>query len=455
MASREQGENHPSATELESFLLGEMGPRRAAPVIAHLLRGCTRCQQQMAPLASVMLAEASPAPDARSSSGSEYDFPLFKAFASARRYAAETALKKVSAKPYPQKLAVPKTEAITPSLEHLDPRRRCETLLDRCRALRYSDHEGMVLLASLAVTLADRLDTRSGRPEEIADLQARAWSELGNAYRVSDDLPAAESALARATERLRQGSGDPLLLARLMDLTASLYIDQRRFEEADRLLDCVYTIYSREGDAPAAARAIVSRGLSAGYAFQTEQAIQFLSEGIRHIDARRDPKLLFAAAHNLLWCLVDADRIPEASSLLQEVRGLYDANGERFDELKVRWLEGRIAAGLGDEEAAEQAFLEVRDGFKNADLFYDSALVSLYLATLWLRQGRTMEIRGLIDEMVATFRARNIQREALGALIVLQKALRRDQVTADLLQMTLLDLWRMERLPVKSSRPSV
>ncbi|HEV2843679.1 MAG TPA: hypothetical protein VG477_02440 [Thermoanaerobaculia bacterium] len=342
-----------------------------------------------------------------------------------------------------------------PDFERLDPRQRCETLLERCRALRYSDPEGMVLLASLAVTLAERLDTVSGKTEETADLQAKAWSELGNAYRVSDDLAAAEASLARATERSRQGSGDPLLLARLMDLTASLYIDQRRFEEADRLLDCVYAIYSREGDAPAAARAIVSRGLSAGYAFQTEQAIEFLSEGIRQIDARRDPKLLYAAAHNRLWCLVDADRIPEASTLLAEVRDLYAANGERFDELKVRWLEGRIAAGFGDEEAAERAFLQVHAGFKSADLFYDAALVSLYLATLWLRQGRTAEIRGLIDETVATFRARNIQREALGALIVLQKALRRDQVTADLLQTVLLDLWRMERLPAKSSRPIV
>ncbi|HSG38268.1 MAG TPA: hypothetical protein VLE27_01415, partial [Thermoanaerobaculia bacterium] len=97
----------------------------------------------------------------------------------------------------------------------------------------------------------------------------------------------------------------------------------------------------------------------------------------------------------------------------------------------------------------------VREGYKKADLLYDAALVSLHLAALWLRQGRTAEIRGLIDEMVTIFRARNIQREALGALLMLQKALRKDQVTAALLHTVTLDLWRMERLPAKSSRPIV
>lgn len=455
MASGDR-EIHPSATELERFLLGEMEPRRAAPVIAHLLRGCDRCRQQMAPLASSMFS-GPVGSDALSDIGAEYDFPVFKAFAAARRFATESALKKATAgnaspQPYLQELVV----ATPPASEILDPWQRCETLLERCRALRYSDHEGMVLLASLAVTLAERLDSsHDRRPEDIADLQAKAWSELGNAYRVSDDLTSSESALARALERSKQGSGDPMLLARLMDLTASLYIDQRRFDDANRLLDCVYAIYSREGDAPAAARALVSRGLSAGYAFQTEQAIELLSEGVRHIDARQDPKLLFAATHNLLWCLVDADRIEEASALLREARDLYTVHGERFDNLKAHWLEGRIAAGFGDDETAERAFFQVREGYKRADLLYDAALVSLHLAALWLRQGRTAEIRGLIDEMVAIFRSRNILREALGALLILQKALRRDQMTAALLQTVTLDLWRMERLPAKSSRPIV
>src|SRR5689334_4414271 len=103
-------ENHPSATELERFLLGEMEPRRAAPVIAHLLRGCDRCRQQMSPLASSLFS-GPVVSDAPSDVGSEYDFPVFKAFAAARRFATESALKKAmtgdsSPKPYLQELPV-------------------------------------------------------------------------------------------------------------------------------------------------------------------------------------------------------------------------------------------------------------------------------------------------------------------------------------------------------------
>ena len=49
-----------------------------------------------------------------------------------------------------------------------------------CRDLRYSDREKLALSASLAVTLAERTKSTEGGPAELADLQARAWAELGN-----------------------------------------------------------------------------------------------------------------------------------------------------------------------------------------------------------------------------------------------------------------------------------
>lgn len=458
MASAERGRSHPGATELERFLLGDLDPRRAAPVIAHLLRGCEHCRQQMTPLASVMFIAGPTMPEPSQDVGSEYDFPLFKAFAAARRHAAARTPAFERQSPLLQDLQEAShleldVSALPSDAEIRFPIERCETLLEQCRALRHSDPEGMVLAASLAVKLTERMDERDGSPAKLADLQAKAWSELGNAYRVSDHLSAAESALAQALRKSEHGSGDPLLLARLMDLTASLYIDQRRFDEAHRLLDAVYAIYSREGDTQAAARILVSRGMSAGYALQTDEAIHFLGESIRQIDSEQDPKLALAAVHNLLWCLVDSDRIDEAFRLLKEARGLYTVHGERLEELKAHWLEARIAAGMGQDKNAERAFLEVRQGFDEAELFYDSALVSLHLADLWLRQGRTGEIKALIDEMITVFRARSIRREALGALLLLQKAFQRDSVTASLLRAITFDLWRMERFPARQPSP--
>jgi tetratricopeptide (TPR) repeat protein len=442
----DRGERHPSAAELEGFLLGEMSPSQAAPVIAHLVRGCDRCQQQMAPLASMLFTAGRSAPDTGEGDGAEYDFILFKAFSTARRFAANLAREHGEAgqgepRRFPKE--VPATPVVP--LGARSPRERCEALLDLCRSLRASDPEGMVLAASLAVQLAER--PGDGPEVETADLQARAWAELGNAHRVSDNLPAAEAALAHALRRAGEGTGEALLLARLMDLTASLYTDQRRFEDARRLLDWVYAIYQQNGDPHAAGRTLISQGISAGYAFESERAVQYLSEGVRQIDSGRDPKLAMAAVHNLLWCLVDCGRIAEAQALFGQARSLYAAHGERLDKLKARWLEGRIAAGLGDIEGAEWAFRRVREGLQEAEMPYDAAIVSLDLTALWLGQGRTAEVKRLVNELVAVFHAHRIRREALGALLMLKEAVQQDRATVALIRTVSTELWRLERFP--------
>ena len=228
-----------------------------------------------------------------------------------------------------------------------------------------------------------------------------------------------------------------------MDLTASLAIDQRRFTEAFRLLDALYQIHRAQGDLHGAGRALISKGLAAGNALNPVEAIGLFSEGLRLIDARREPKLVMVAVHNLLSDLVDAGRLIEASRLLTESRALYAAYAERLEQLKALWLEGYIAAEMGDDAAAEKAYCEVRKGFAAAELPYDVALVSLDLAAVWLRAGRTGEIRGLIDEVLGTFRTRNIRREAIGALLLLRGACERQAATAALLRSVAAELRRL------------
>jgi tetratricopeptide (TPR) repeat protein len=450
-------DNHPSPAELDRLLLGEMSPRQAAPLISHLLGGCQRCSEAMAPLASAIFATGSLLPQiAAPSSGSEYDFPMFKAFAAARQYASTLASEKANgSRSADEPPSRPRTlDTLSSSGEQRTVGDRCEALFELCRNLRYNDPEGMTLSASLAVTLAERAAAAQGDSVELADLQARAWAELGNAYRVADDLLAAEAALGHALSRSGLGTGDPLLLARLMDLTASLYTDQRRFKEARHLLDYVHAIYQHEGDVHSAARTLISKGVSSNYSLDSEEAIGFLVAGIRQIDPAHDPKLVLAAVHGILWCLVDSGRAAEANRILGQARPLYEVHGEHFDQLKRLWLEGRIAVHLGQDNHAEEILHRVCEGYKEADLAYDAALVSLDLAALWLRQGRTMEIKGLVDEIIAVLRARSIQREALAALLVLRRAIETDQATAALLHNVAAELSRLERFPARRGRVS-
>jgi len=321
--------------------------------------------------------------------------------------------------------------------------------MERCRALRSSDLEMMVLAAELAVSLAEHLDAGTEEGRATADLRAQAWAELGNARRVADDFEGAESALSRAMEEARGGSGDPLLLARLMDLTASLYKDQRRFDDAARLLDLVYTIYEREGDIHGMARTLISMGISAGYAFEIQESIHLLTRGIALLGGTRDPKLAAVAIHNLIWSLVEYGRPAQAHQLFLQSKAFYARHAGPLEMVKSLWLEGRIAAALGDDILAEQRFRQTQIQFDKAHLLYDMALVSLDLASLWLRAGRTREILAVVSDTIGIFRSRGIHREAIGMLTVLRDALRKDRITEAMIRGVATQLMRLEE-PLQS-----
>lgn len=452
-----EGELHPSPLELERFLGGKLSPRDAAAIVGHLLRGCTVCQDRMEPSTQAMFRPGRPSSTPLPWSPSEYDFPIFKAFGSVRRFAEKQAQDEVrEVKKDTERILLDVFAKETPAPEAApgSPRsglrsagswRRCEALLEQSRELRASDPEGMVLTASLAASWADRLDPRLYAAPKLADLRALARAELGNARRVTGDIAGAEAEMSRALELVREGTGDTQLLVRILDFMASLYTDQRRFPEALDLLDKIYRVHQSRGDCHLAGRALISKGIAAGHALDTEQAIRLLSQGLAQIDPQRDPRLVLAAVHNLIWFLVEARRLVEADRLLEQSRNLYTAHGERLDHLKVLWLEGRIAAGLDDEGRAERSFQQVRAGFEEAELPYDVALVSLDLAAVWLRQSRTGEIRQLLDGILAVFKARNIRREAIAAVLMLKEALRKDSATLTLLQAVESDLQRLGR----------
>ena len=65
---------------------------------------------------------------------------------------------------------------------------------------------------------------------------------------------------------------------------------------------------------------------------------------------------------------------------------------------------------------------------------FDAAQVSLDLAALYLRQGRSEETRLLATELIPIFQSRDIYREALAAVIVFQQAAAMEQLTAGLVE---------------------
>jgi hypothetical protein len=308
-------------------------------------------------------------------------------------------------------------------------------LLDRSWDLRHDDPEQMIRFALLATRLAQSLDTARYGAARVADFQCRAWAELGNAYRVADRLDAAHAALSYAGELFEHGTGDEALGVRLLDLQASLAADRRQFDIACRALTLVYRYHRRpSGDRHLAGRALVSKGLYSGYAGNPERAIRLLRKGLSLIDAVRDPTLAVMAVHNQATFLVDCRRFAEAEALLAANRQSLQAGRlGRTNAARISWEEGRIAAGLGKAEA-EQIFRRLKEEFRALGRSYDEALVALHLAAVLLARGRADEAETLVLEASRVFSALRIEREALGAVLMLKESFALRQATAALVE---------------------
>jgi len=423
---------HPSSELLTGFLLGRLAPPEQRLVFFHLLHGCPRCREEMAPLVEAMFrpgrGEVPPDTDPE-----DYDGPIGRVFARILGWKddrdREEADRKVA------DLLGGVRAGVLPKSGGFWTLGLCERLLERSWSLRHDDPKQMLQLAGLATEAADRLEPERYGMQVAFDLRARAWGEYANACRVSDDLVQAERAIGRALELRKQGSGSELLRARLAELTAGILSHQRHFPGAFQALDLAYTIHKRHGDPQSAARVLVQRGIYTGRSGDPEQGIQILARALREIGEDGDAKLRFLVLHNILLFRVEQGEFRVASRQLFDMRPLYVRHAGEVDLVKLRGIEGKIAAGLSEWDRAERAFRQVREEFEVRGQIYHSAVMGLELAAIWLRQGRTEEVRLLVLEMLEVFRSRYVARESIAALLLLRDALERDRATLELVAM--------------------
>lgn len=302
-------------------------------------------------------------------------------------------------------------------LETLD---KIDLLLESARDSRYSDAMETVECCELARALADRLDPEEQDPASTADVRARVWAELGNAYRLADQIDRSEQAIAESMRHFHLGSEDPQLLALIADRLATLLCHRRRYSEALTLLDRLAAFHLASGDPHLAGRALITRGLYTEYIDQPGQAAQVLCHALELIEPERDPALVVAGIHNLLLCASDLGYFALAERIIPRVEPLYGAN--RLNVLRLSWIKGMVAAGLGRSGEAERAFLAARAGFREAGLLFPTSLVSLDLALVWMGQGRMAEIAALAEELIVSFRSLKVGREVIASLLLLRRA---------------------------------
>ncbi len=276
--------------------------------------------------------------------------------------------------------------------------------------------------AELALELADMLDPERYGVQVIEDARARSWAAIANARRIAGDFLGAEQAFRAAEAHLRRGTRDPLERAQVLAYKASLYRAQSRYGEAVNLFRRALSIWLCAGEAQRAAESVIAWGLLCEESGDIDQAIRLLCEADPLIRLRVDPRLALTLRHNLILCLLESGQIREARALFDHSRDLYQQASNPGFELRRKWLEARIAWGLGDLTEAAGLLEQVREELAQQRNGYDMALCSLHLGLVYSRMGRWDSTMRLASEAFFCFRSRRISRETLACLVVYLQA---------------------------------
>ncbi|MGH7484013.1 MAG: hypothetical protein ACREMY_00230 [bacterium] len=277
----------------------------------------------------------------------------------------------------------------------------------------------------LAGEIAERVRGPEGFPLRV---QGYAGAHgKANVLRVMGELEPADAAFSVAKQLWLSGS-DPLELldpGRMLDLEASLRRDQRRFDEALARLDEAYAV----GRSPE--RALIKKGFTLEVMGEYQRAIAALVQAEPLVERSGDPRLAYMLPFNLAVVYTHVGRYVEAAKLVQQVSDLVAAQGDEIEKLRVQWLRGRIAAGLGRREEAQTLLAQARQGFDQRNMSYDVALALLEEAVLLLEEGRTAEVKVLARELKKVFNSKGVHREALSALRLFQETTEREAATAE------------------------
>jgi tetratricopeptide (TPR) repeat protein len=211
--------------------------------------------------------------------------------------------------------------------------------------------------------------------------------------------------------------------------------------------------YRAAGERHLMGRAVITKAIYTHYDGRPDEAVSLFDQGFFHLDLKRDVRLAVVAVKDKAHALADCGEFEKAWQLLREVH-LHEAfASDPLTLLRLRWIEGKILAGLVRLEAAQEAFTETRAGFLGLKQAYHGALVGLELAAVLLRRKRTERAAQLAKEALDTFRRLKVNREAVRALEFCERAFRQKEASAALLQRAVSFLSALEWNPRLQFQP--
>ncbi len=301
------------------------------------------------------------------------------------------------------------------------------------RAMRES-HQESHEWALLALAIAERLDGANDPGGAIRSLKTRAWGYLGNALRLRGDLLGARRCFQKAEQQLRDGWLDPLDEGLLLQFKASLARAQGRPYEAIEFLDEAIAIYRSLNEPHNEGRTLIGKGLALISIQESDEAEACLYQGLARIDIEADRSLAYLGEHNLILCQHTAGRHEEAAAHAAAARRRWAGEIPALDLLRLRWIEGKSLLELGRIDLAGPILQDVHVGLLESEQPLLVVEAALDLAQVYLLEARHAEARELAERTVALARGLGVESELLKALVLFERAARRERLTIAVLR---------------------
>lgn len=424
---------HISEALFERFLRTEVAREEGRWIVRHLISGCPQCSA----LAFRLSSELGLWP-AKASAKPGWEQAYEEVFSRAMAFASEQE----------QRLALEKLrgwgqwaelEPVNPQLRFVmvdsDPSYHTFGLYDRLlEASRWyirSEPAEAVDILRLAILVAERLNPSEIGAERLADLRANAWAILGNARRLASDFEGARRSFNEAWRLLEEGTGDPAEEGYILSLEASYMKDIGEFETAESSLEEALEKYQEANDPHQQGRILLQMGEAIGHV-SPERGLSHIKKALALIDAKQEPRLELCAEHDLAWFLTEMDRAEEALVVLDRARPLYNRFPDKWTQLRLHWLEGRIAYRLGEHAQAESIFSQIWEEFRARNLNHELVLVSIDLAQVLTSRGEPARAAELVAQIHPIMKGWGMHKDALAAWAVFQEALAQGAAAADL-----------------------
>lgn len=309
-----------------------------------------------------------------------------------------------------------------------------ERLLATSFETRAEHPEASLELARLALGVADRLDPSRYGTGLVADLKARSWAYLGNAW--ADTSPsAAREAFRLARSLLRRGSGDPLEEAEVLALAASGPGEPEAAESAADELARAESIFRAAREPRRLGEILISKARLRGRGGEPLRAVAILREAAMVLRELANARQMAEIGTEIAFQLEAAGCAEEAWTEVARVRSLAGKNLDSRLAHSLRWIEGRVATSLGLAEEARKHLEAARDGFLASGQAREAALVQLDLAALAAHSegaAYDREMARIEAEVPRLVAAGGLPREHTTALLLLGQAAERRALRPDL-----------------------